>query len=320
MRQSSERATQRTQTSAIVAPAPQRRCASRALASLALLVAVTLVLWLQATPAAAVDGVDDWVHTWEVVRSVLMQPPTGPMVYYFGDSTARESTVSDASWTRQLSARAVKLGRRSDVRAYLLGGHNQTFAMDQTVLEGLPSTPAGQARGIVLIGVSLSRFIGPPTTRLPAEVAFPTPGVSELSPWTQHHYDSRRILSPALKRELVRRWMKRRWAGFKQYRSANLAAIEKLIDACKAKRLRPVLFELPLNLAVVGSGLDKPRSSYRTGCAALARKHDIAYLSLQPSLTLSSSGFYDICHLVHPGYTRWQARLSREVAELLPRP
>ena len=172
----------------------------------------------------------------------------------------------------------------------------------------------------VLIGVGISRFIGPPRTEPPYPLDPPPAGeLPVLSRWQQHHYDSRPLLSVTRKKELVPRWMDRRWAGFKRNRAANLAAIARVIAACKAKDLRPVLFDLPLDLAVVGTGLDKPRSSIHSGCGSLARSRDVTYLRLQPSLKLPNSVFWDIHHLVDPGYGLWQSRLTDELVRLFPK-
>ncbi len=296
------------------------------------LVAFALLVAVPPAPAGArlagtglTAGVDDWVHIWEAVqlvnvRQALPDPPTGPVVYYLGDSIARESTVSDEGWTRQLNRRAASAGRRADAVVFTVAGHNQTFGMDETIIDALPTTPPGQPSGIVLIGVGISRFIGPPTTQSPAHVdSPPAGGLPVLSRWVRHHYDDRALLSVARKRELVPRWMDRRWAGFKRNRTANLRTISNVIAACKARNLRPVLFDLPLNLAIIGSGLDAPRSSIHSGCSALARKHGITYLRLQPSLKLRNTAFWDIHHLVRLGYTAWQTRLSNELVRMLPK-
>jgi hypothetical protein len=280
-----------------------------------------MLVVLAAVPARAqAAGVGDWAHVWEVVQLVSAQPPAGTIVYYFGDSVARESIGSDEAWTRQLQERAAAAGRRADVVAYTLAGHSQTFGMDRTILGGLPPSPAGQPQGIVLIGLGVSRFIGPPLTQRPAHVESPSAGeLPVLSPWARHHYDDRPSLSAARKRKLAARWMERRWAGFRRNRAANLAAIELLIQDCVARGLRPVLFELPLNRAIVGGRLDRPRSSYRSGCLALARAYGADYISLQDDWRVPNPGFWDIHHLVRPGYERWQSLVSDEVVGLLPR-
>ena len=272
---------------------------------------------------ASAAGVDDWVHTWEVVRLVDYRqsrpwPPDGIMVYYLGDSIARESTVSDAVWSGQLERRAQRAGK-ANAFAFTVAGHNQTFGMDERIVAGLPVTPERQPRGIVLIGVGISRFIGPPAPLDPPVLDPVAPDVEPtLSAWAQHHYDTRAPLSPAHKREMVADWMRRRWDGFQANRRANFRAIGRLIAACKAKRLRPILFDLPLNVAVVGHGLDKPLSVIHGRCTDIARHNGIRYVRLNRSIALPSSAFWDLHHLVSPGYTRWQSRLSDEVVKLLP--
>ncbi len=291
------------------------------LCALALVLATAALL--AALPSTASAGVDDWVHIWEVVRLVDHQqsrptPPGGVFVYLLGDSIARESTVSDASWTRALRRKAAAAGKASVFTARDLGGHNQTFGMDEKIVEGLPRTPDRQPRGIVLIGVGISRFIGPPTPMEPASLEPPAPGLEpRLSPWLQHHYDGRAPLSLSRKRELAPRWMDRRWAGFVANKAGNVAAIQRVIDVCKDKGLRPILLDLPLDLRVVGSRLGKPRRAIRTAMDGLAHKNRIGYIHFNKSLGLPSSSFWDLHHLLRPGYERWQLRLSAEVVKRL---
>ncbi len=289
--------------------------------ALALVVAATALL--AALPARATAGVDDWVHIWEVVRLVDYQqsqptPPGGVFVYMLGDSISRESTVSDASWTRALRRKAAAAGKVEVFTARDLAGHNQTFGMDEKIVEGLPRTAERQPAGIVLIGVGVSRFIGPPAPMAPAALQPPTPGLEPpLSPWVQHHYDGRAPLSLTRKRELVPRWMDRRWAGFQENKARNVAAIQRIVDLCKSKGLRPIIVDLPLDLRVVGSGLDKPRNAIRAAMDGLARRNQIGYVRFNKSLDLPSSSFWDLHHLLRPGYERWQVRLSAEVAKRL---
>jgi hypothetical protein len=269
-----------------------------------LLVAASLALSPPA-PARAGAPVDDWTHVWQVVDALQARPPEGQVVYYLGDSTARESLVSDRSWTRQLARLA---GRR--VPGYTLAGHNQTFGMDLQVVRALPRSP-----GIALIGVCLSRFIGAPLTKERAQL--PLWAARALSPWDRHQYDHRRPFGAARKKALVPHWLRQNLADFKRYRTANLAALGKVIEACQGRGLTPVLIDLPLNEAVVRHGLDVPRSSYRSGCHALASRLGIGYVSFLHALRLPSSAYFDICHLMRSGYTRWQLRLSRAVVKLL---
>jgi hypothetical protein len=298
------------------------RRSAGARATLVVALAVLALLVLLPT-SSAFAGVDDWQHVWEVIqRAQLLQtratPPASAMVYYLGDSIARESTINDSSWTRQTNNRAAVAGK-SRVLALSVAGHNQTFGMDLRIVRALPRTPAGQPQGILLIGVGISRFIGPPTPQDPFVVdPWSGSGLPGFSPWDQHHYDDRPPLSEARKRELVPRWMDRRWADFIASKRANLDALEALIKTAKAKNLRPVLFDLPLNIAVVGHRLDRPRNAIRYGCRGLAQKYGIKYLGFTGSIRLPSSAYWDLHHLLRPGYKRWQARLSTELVKILP--
>lgn len=290
-----------------------------------LTLAFAAVVLLALAPATASAAVDDWEHIWEVVRLVDYQqsqptPPGGVFVYYLGDSIARESIISDASWTRALARRTAAAGRVTVFSARGVAGHNQTFGMDRTIVAGLPSTPERQPRGIVLIGVGISRFIGPPAPKAPAPLDPPAPGVEPpLRSWVRHHYNDRAPLSLARKRELVPRWMDRRWAGFRANKKKNVAAIQDVITLCKGKGLRPILIDLPLDLRVVGSGLDRPRKAIRAAMDGLARRNNIRYLHFNRSLNLPSSAFWDLHHLRRPGYRSWQARLSDELIKALPK-
>ena len=303
---------------------PRRRVRRAALAALAAVCLATVMATLATASPARAAGVDDWVHIWEVVRLAKSQqaspvPPYGPFIYYLGDSIARESTISDASWTSQLRKLAVKAGRAPGAVAYSVAGHNQTFGQDETIVSELPATPVGRPAGIVLIGVGISRFIGPPTPKDPASVGPVPEHPPYFSAWDHHLYDDRPLLPVERKHELVPRWMDRRWKGFQQNQRANFAAIERIIKACRAKGLRPVLIDMPLDLEIVGNGLYQPRSAIHAGCNRLARKYDLTYLHLQPALKLPNTAFWDIHHLVRSGYTRWQTRLSQKLVPLLPR-
>jgi len=269
------------------------------------LLALGIVFAAWTAPARAAASVRDWRHVWQVVDMLRAQPPEVPAVYYLGDSTARESVVSDEQWSTQMEALA-----GGSVPAYTLAGHNQTFGMDLQIVRALP-----RSSGVVLIGVCLSRFIGPPTGK--ARALSPVAAAGTLSPWRRHHYDNRRPFRAAHKRTLVPRWLEKHLAAFTRHRVANLETLGKVIEAARERGLTPLLIDLPLNEAVVKRGLDAPRSSYRHGCRLLAAKHGIRYVSFLRSLRLGSHAYFDICHLMRKGSVRWQSRLSREVARLL---
>ena len=281
----------------------------------ALLLILAALALLLALPAAAPARIGDWDHAWEVVQLVRLTPPRGTPIFYLGDSTARESTVRDALWTLQLRRRAAAAGRTTATLVFTLASHNQTFGMDGQLIAAMPPREPHTPRGIAVIGVGLSRFIGPPIQRQRAAVTGAAP---VLHLWNQHRYVYRVPLSLRRKHELVPRWMRRRWPGFQRNLRQNLRAVSRLITLCRGKGLRPVLLNLPLDLRVVGHGLDRPRIAYSAGCRRLARRYHVPYLSLAGPAPIPTSSFWDLMHLLPPGSQVWQSRLSGRLAKLLP--
>ena len=150
------------------------------------------------------------------------------MVYYLGDSIARESTVSDGRGPSMLGRKA-GASRQGRGAGCTLAGHNQTFGMDEKLVGGLPATPVGQPEGILLIGVGISRFIGPPT---PQDAVSPDPAVhrASLSPWEQHLYDGRAPLSArAQAASSCRAGWTAAGPASRRNKTANLAAIGRLV-------------------------------------------------------------------------------------------
>jgi hypothetical protein len=272
-----------------------------------------------AHPAALTYGsVGDWSHEWTVVRRLQASPPKGLVVYYLGDSTARESIVSDSSWAAEI----LRLGGPA-VRTVSLTGHDQTFAMDISLVSALPPTP-----GIALIGVGLSRMIFDPTAPEPAKKgggqpvasgSTPLPGASQTG-WVRHHYDNRHRYTFAQQRVIARRWIRWHAAQFKANRAANLADLGRLVALCRSKGLRPVLVDMPFNLPAGGHTLAKPRALYRIACIRLARQDGIHYASFLRSLHLPARDFWDNAHLLRAGYVIWQRRLARLVINLAAGP
>ena len=277
--------------------------------------------------SAVAGSVDDWQHEWEVLRLVnylqdKVPPPAGPMVFDLGDSITRESITNDVRWTALLQAKAAK-AHKVVPQAWTLAGHNQTFGMDEQLVGAIPKTPGGQPKGIVLIGVGISRFIGPPLKETPPQIAPATPGVRPgLSSWQRHVYDGRPPLSLTRKKELVPRWMERRWTPFKNNLDQNFAAITRIIKVCAAKGLRPVLLDQPLDMKVVGTGLDRPRLAIRDRCDALVRqygtKYGVRYVHFTNSVAIPTKDYWDMHHLFDPGARIWQSRLSDELVKILP--
>lgn len=254
----------------------------------------------------AAEPVGDWTHVFEVASYVTAQPPAVPLVLLIADSTAREATVSDVSW----AAKVAKLSGPAVV-SYTLGSTNQTYTHDLAVVEALPTGPA-----LVFIGVGLSRF----TNAQPVPATPDVGAVAALSPWVQHHYSGRHILSAVKKKALVRSWLKTRAPVFKRNYAANLTALDTLVQACQQKGMTPVLVELPLNLPIVRHAFDRQRARYRMGCAGIASTRQVPYLRFVGKIGLRSRDFYDLIHLVGPGRSKYQARLAAEVVTLLAPP
>jgi hypothetical protein len=272
-----------------------------------------------ASPAALTYGtVGDWSHEWTVARRLQASPPKGPVVYYLGDSTARESIVSDSSWAAQI----LRLGGPA-VRTVSLTGHDQSFAMDISLVSALPPTP-----GIALIGVGLSRMVFDPKAPPPATTAGGQPVASGSTPlpgapqtgWVRHHYDNRHRYTFAQQRSIARRWIRWHAAQFKANRAANLADLARLVALCRSKGLRPVLVDMPFNLAAGGRTLARPRALYRAACIRLARQDGIHYASFLRALHLPARDYWDNAHLLRAGYVVWQRRLARLVINLTAGP
>jgi hypothetical protein len=166
--------------------------------------------------------------------------------------------------------------------------------------------------GIVYIGVNVGLFTAPPSH---PTLDLPQPTAS-LPPYRQHQYSQSKVLSVAKKKALLREWLTKRYPVFKDNYSSNLKTLEQLLVACKDRGLSPVLLELPRNAAIVGRALDAPVARYTFGCRALAKKHDVPWVSFVSAARLPNADFYDLWHLVEPGRTVWQRLLSAKTVDL----
>lgn len=257
---------------------------------------------VSATSADAGGG-NDWAHVLQVVANLKAQPPGKPVVVLFGGSAARESTISDSSWRSQIE---VKGGPAT--AAYNLGARNRTLAQNVAIVQALPKVPT-----IVYIGINLGAFTSAQKT---ATISLPKP-VTPLPAYKQHSYSQSKILSVAKKKALLRDWLAKRYPVFKRNYDTSAGVLEKLVKVCRQSGMRPVLFELPRNTAIIGHQLDAPVSRYRKTCQALAKKYDIPYVSFVAQAKLPNSSFYDLWHLVEPGRTVWQKLLSAKTVALL---
>ena len=294
-----------------------RRRGAGTLAWIAFLLVVAALLGAcsaQATaPAAATSGAvpsrsitgggNDWAHVLQVVANLKAQPPAAPVVCLLGGSAARESTIDDASWSGQVKA----LGG-PPVAAFNLGSRNRTLAQDVELVRALPKT-----RGIVYIGINVGRFTAPPSQ---PTLDLPQPAQS-LPPYRQHQYSQSKIFSVAKKKALLGDWLVKRYPEFKKNYASNLKTLEQLLLACRDRGLRPVLLELPRDTVIVGHALDVPVARYTSGCRALAKKHDVPWVSFVSAARLPNADFYDLWHLVEPGRAVWQRLLSANAVDLL---
>jgi hypothetical protein len=253
----------------------------------------------------------DWQHAVQVVANLRAKPPQVPVVVLLGGSAARECTVLDDDWARQIERRSGYV-----VDAYNLGSKHRSYAQDLAFVKLLPrSVPT-----IVHIGVNLGRFCLPVRS---ASIKLPLP--RPLPPYPQHVYSRDRIQSTSQKRYYVSYWLSRRYPEFRRHYSSELAMLEKIIRACKQRHLRVVLLDLPRDLRTIGRSFDAPVSRYHSGCSRLARKWDVPWLHFNAAAKFRSRDFFDIFHLVEPGRVKYQSILSDKTIRLLkqyrmPRP
>jgi hypothetical protein len=245
----------------------------------------------------------DWKHTLQVVANLKDKPPAKPVVLMFGSSIVRESVPSDASW-----AAAVKSRGGGSVLTYDLGSTNQSFAQDLALVPSLPKLPT-----IGIIGVDVARFVatpGTPSVKLPAPAPIP-------SSYDPHRYSSSRIKTPAQKQALVGDWLRRRYPVFQKNYAYNLGVLKKLVQACKARGLHPVLLDTPRNTAVIKGAWNAAIAKYTAGCKALAKQQGVPFISLVASARFINTDFYDLLHAVQPGRDKWQKLLAAKTVALL---
>ncbi len=244
--------------------------------------------------------VSDWDHAVQVVSWLRYRLPRRRVVYLLGGSATRESVASESAWAAELT----RLTGRP-VTAFVCASNCQTFEEDALIVKQLP-----RYRGTVLISVGVSRF-----NMLHPPALLPSYAIRRTAPgsWFQHHYDDRPALSYAQKRLAVQRWLEERYAVFLARHETRLADLEKVIEACEARGLRPALLEMPLNLPVIGDDFDEALATYRRACRDLADEHGIKYIRFLSWVGLRDRDFHDLQHLLPSGRAKWQSRLSREL-------
>jgi len=105
--------------------------------------------------------------------------------------------------------------------------------------------------------------------------------------------------------------MTSRFPVFSKNYAYNLGQLNKLIEACRARGLHPVLLDTPRNTAVIGPGFDKAVGRYRTSCRQLAAKYGIPFVDMVAAARFTSTDFYDLWHAVQPGRAKVAAAALR---------
>ena len=224
-------------------------------------------------------AVDDWRHEWEVLRLVTYLQEQVPvaaaaMVYDLGDSIARESIISDSIWTTQLANRAGRAGKAAP-RAYTLAGHNQTFGMDEQLVggrsrrppPGSPRASCSSASASAASSARRSRRRASTSIRRRPESCRPSAlGAARVRRPQAALARAQEGARPALDGAAL--------GGVPDQPRQELRRPSRASSSCARPRgLRPVLLDQPLDMKVVGSGLDRPRLSIRSGCDTLVKRY-----------------------------------------------
>jgi hypothetical protein len=266
------------------------------------------------TPASPASGppTDPGLSPEPVPSHIGSAPPGGPSavdVYLLGGSSARECVVSNADWSAELSELA-----GTEVRAVDLGATNQSFTVDRRYVCNM-----AEGAKLVLIGVGLGRYTSPPPAQVQCDKKLSPPLQEALDGEleVEHRYSETRIQSDERKEQLLETWLAERYPLYRKNYAANRDEQEELLKECRERGFSAVLLELPMNVEIAGDDLGVPRERYTEDCRKLATKYQVPWISFVDELRLPNTSFYDLAHLVEPGRTPWQTRLSEELAPLL---
>ena len=280
-------------------------------------VMILAMLFLVAPPASAATwhSPADWQHMDRVLQYLKDKPPRRPVVYLPGGSAARECTISDRNWRRQI----VNLGGPS-VLAFNLGAASEAYGHNIDMIRRAPDVPS-----LVLIGVNVGRY----THRPPAGYLASADGVAaaagssltlkQVDNYAQHRYRASQVLTSTRKRALLTRWVRTRYPVFQKRFSHNADRLRDLVAACQERGFGVVLFNLPLNLKIIKHRMDRPRARYRRNCEAVSAKYGVPWVDFVAKLRLANRDFVDNWHLVETGRVKWQKRLTRSVVYWLKR-
>jgi lysophospholipase L1-like esterase len=90
-----------------------------------------------------------------------------------------------------------------------------------------------------------------------------------------------------------------------------------LLAQAKARNVKVVLLELPINGQIVGDSFAASQQAYQQPVKALADKYGYPYFDLNRQTDIPSRDFQDLSHLIAPGRVIWQHALAKELAQLL---
>ena len=261
-----------------------------------------------ACPADAFKRGDDWRHLDLALTYLRQATSQRPVVLLFGGSAARECTISDRSWRRQI----VDLGGPR-VNAFNLGASGESYRQNIAMVQGLPDVPT-----LIVIGVNVGRYTSrPPEASAPRADAGESVTLAQVDDYAQHRFRYPSKLSRTQKAALLTKWLRERYPVFRERYGYNAGQLEELVTACQDRGFKAVLLNLPLNLQVIGRRMDTPRTRYRRDCVALATEYGVPWVDFVAGLDLVSRDFADNWHLVEPGRVKWQRRLSRTVVAWL---
>jgi hypothetical protein len=282
-------------------PRPTRHLRPVVLA--ALVAALAALVWPASSPA--LTGGSDWYHALDVAAALRSSPPKVPVLLIFGGSVARECMVSDRDWAAQVQRRG-----GPEVLSYNIASRTRTYYEDVALVKALP-----RMKAIVYIGINLERFCSP----VQSYTISIAPDPARSANYSLHHVTQSQTQSLATKQATVRYWLNTRYPVFRSRLSYNLRQVERVILACKRKGLRPVMLDLPRNMAVIGSAFDAPIRQYHRGCEALSDKYGVPFVNFVREARLVNGDFLDLAHLVEPGRPKFQRLLSDRSILLLKR-
>ncbi|MBE0528560.1 MAG: hypothetical protein IH629_05095, partial [Thermoleophilia bacterium] len=209
----------------------------------------------------------DFIRVLQRIADLRADPPDEPLVCLLGGSSARECTVSNASWSDGVSTL-----RGYPSMAVNLGSKHRKFAEDRRLVNFLPD-----GTSIVFIGVNMGRFCN---GRGDPPIVLPEPSGTARSSSSATR-GSTRIMPNWRKRQIANQWMVKRWPYFRARFRFNVRLLERVCTRSLARGQYPVIVDLPRNMDIIGHRLDRPLNMYHRECRALAKRLGIPYLQFQ---------------------------------------